>query len=175
MSISFAVVCVCGLAVSFAVLAQQPVSDGTSEVSERFFMDWGIRCQRSTDAGQQACYLFQDVFLKDTGQRLAQMAVGRTDVGNTMALITLPVDVLLSNGVSLRIDDKASLPVLMQVCDTGGCHGRVLLDDTLLLMLKRGRRATIRYQRRDGGSLAVPVSLRGFSAAVEAMPGGDGE
>lgn len=174
MSISSVVVC--GLlswgVVSFSVLAQEPISDGPGEVSEQFFKDWGIRCQGSTDAGPHACYLFQDVFRKDTGQRLAQVAVGRTDVGNTMAIITLPVDVLLSNGVSLRIDDKASLPVLMQVCDASGCHGRVLLDDTLLLMLKHGRRATIYYQRRDGGSLAVPVSLRGFTAAVEAMRGG---
>ena len=143
---------------------------GANPEHGQIFKDWTARCETPPGANIERCYIFQNIVLKQSGQRVLHMAVGYLAAnGQPAAVLTLPLGISLPPGVSISIDDAAPSPLVIERCDPSGCIGALALDDALLAALKRGRRARVSFYDGTRTKVSVPVSLLGFTAGFGAL------
>ena len=134
------------------------------------FRDWSARCQKPKDAEQEQCYIFQNLVLKEGGQRLLHIAIMYLQPDNQpAAIVTVPLGVLLPRGVGFQVDDGEKIRFAYERCDASGCTGGLVLTDTVIDALKKGKQAKFSFFSGTGQEVAVPVSLTGFTAGFNAL------
>ena len=132
----------------------------------KIYGDWRIRCNSATGAPSK-CQMFQNVVVKETGQPILQMVVGYlADVPSPVGVITLPLGVYLPQGLTLQIDKGQTYEMAFEICSAKGCRVRFSIDDTLLGVLKGGSTAEITSYNAGRKPVRIPISLKGFTAAV---------
>lgn len=151
-----------------------PAAEAPLDLTEREFQDWMLRCGRSQQ-GPEVCEMQQEQ-TDDEGQPIMAVAVGTAPgTPNLVLLVMLPLGILLPPGVTLQVDDGAEVPLEVQLCERRGCRIEKLVEPELLNRLKAGRQATVFFQAPDPQGrpqrLGVPVSLLGFTAALNELTG----
>lgn len=84
--------------------------------------------------------------------------------------IFVPTGRSLPQGIQIQVDGKRAAAVPYLHCRPQGCTAEVPLDDKLVDVFKKGGRldvATINFQ---GQQQAVPITLKGFTAAFDGPP-----
>lgn len=147
----------------------QPASGQTAQA-------WFVRCGSEEDqvAAEEAgepkrgrCEMFQRLSVQETGQRVAELAIGYPqDADNARGVFILPLGILLPPGVTVKIDDNPPLKFDVRYCDGNGCHAHVTFNERILDMMRGGNVAMITLQSADGQSMQIPMSLNGFSKAL---------
>ncbi len=136
----------------------------------QIFKDWTTRCEPAPDDSKPRCFIFQNLVLKQSGQRLVHMAVGYLAANaQAAAVITMPLGISLPQGAAISIDGGNAEEIVIERCDTSGCIGAVALSDGLVAQMKRGRQAHISFHDGTGRRIAVPVSLLGFTAGFNSL------
>ncbi|MCO6181008.1 invasion associated locus B family protein [Ciceribacter sp. RN22] len=151
------------LAAAGAVSAQ-----GTDGTRNQAYGDWSLRCVQRNDA--PPCDMLQVVSNKD-GQPVMVFSIGHAGRREEYGVqIGVPLGVLVSGGALLRIDDKDEIKDLKFTrCLPTGCQIEARLGPDRLEPLRRGGRGIIAVLNGQGKPLIFPVSLKGFTAAMEAM------
>jgi invasion protein IalB len=156
--------CLLLLALAVTGLVQANPQHGQS------FKDWTARCEKAPGTSLDRCFIFQNLLLKETGQRLVHMAVGYLAAnGQAAAVITMPLGISLPPGATISVDSGVPQPIVIERCDTNGCVGAIALSDEMVAQLKRGREARIGFHDGSRRPIAVPVSLLGFTAAFNTL------
>ncbi len=84
------------------------------------------------EGAPERCFIVQDIALKESGQRLLQVAVGYPDEGTRpIAIVTVPLGILLPAGVGLAVDDAEGVRFPVQYCIALGCRSQIALDERL--------------------------------------------
>ncbi len=145
-------------------VAAQP-SDGQT------FKDWRVRCGKADAAAAPLCHIFQTVVVSQTAQPFLYIAAGYPPegTGGPTLFITLPLGIHLPSGVSLSVDQGQPVPAQVEHCDRDGCHARLALDRRMIKSLQAGLVAQVVFQDGVGQAIMVPVSLKGFTAALKAV------
>lgn len=151
-----------------------PEAEVPLDVTEREFQDWILRCGRS-EQGPEVCEMQQEQ-TDDDGRPIMAVAVGTVPGTSDLGLLVmLPLGILLPPGVTLQVDGGAETPLEVQLCDRRGCRIEKLVEPELLNRLKAGREATVFFEALDpqgrARRLGVPISLLGFTAALNELTG----
>ena len=134
------------------------------------FKNWTARCEESPGTSVQRCFIFQNLVLKESGQRLVHMAVGYLMAnGRPAAVITMPLGISLPPGATVSVDGGTPEEIVIERCDANGCVGTVALSDQFIAALKRGREAHISFHDSSRRRIAVPISLLGFTAGFNTL------
>ncbi|MDX1435089.1 MAG: invasion associated locus B family protein, partial [Gammaproteobacteria bacterium] len=111
---------------------------GAAPEHGRSFQDWTVRCEQPAGGGDR-CFIFQNLVLKDTGERLVHVAVGHlTADGRAAAVVTLPLGISLPPGAAISIDDGEPVRFAIERCDANGCIGALELGERMVAAMKRG-------------------------------------
>lgn len=169
------------LALPMAALSQPrpaapaPTPDRTSTV----YGDWTLRCETARPAGQAPQRLCEIAltFTDARSQPVAQMVMGRTARAEPMRVILqVPLEVRVEEAARLQADpaaaDALSLPFKLCSVARGGCFAEAELpNDAALRRLRARGDAPGRVTFRDsaGREVQLPMSLRGFGAALDAL------
>jgi invasion protein IalB len=142
-----------------------------SKLTERQFKDWTVRCGRENEQGPEVCGMEQQKTDKE-GRTVMAVFVGKVpNSPDPGLLIMVPLGVLLPAGVMLQIDSGAEMPLQVNRCERQGCRIELLLKPDLLARLKSGSQAKVLFEVFDPQGerrrLGVPISLQGFTAALE--------
>ena len=89
-----------------------------------------------------------------------------------VANIEVPLGVVLSTGLKLRIDQGEVSASPYFVCQAQGCLVRAPLQNALLEALKRGARAQFAFtviQQGAGRDVPIDISLSGFTRAYDSL------
>jgi len=132
------------------------------------FQDWRVQCESPEGAPQERCYMYQNLVMRESGQRVLLVGVVR-DAQNAAAIFTAPLGVLLPPGVTIQVDDGDEMRVPFQQCGRQGCVARLRLGDELLSAMRAGLEAQVTIYRADQQPVSLPVSLKGFTAAYTAL------
>ncbi len=171
-----------GLAVAPAPLAAQSAAgqggadqDGAdqdgAEIETQRFDDWTLRCQPASETRLRACRMLQQAVSRDGGKPLLQFMVGRFGPEKILgAVIIVPLGVRLPPGLGIQVDQRPLHSYPFERCDPRSCQARAILDGGLLEELKAGLRGQVTFQNATGQAVAVPISLKGFTAALRALP-----
>lgn len=137
---------------------------------DQTFNDWKVRCEKLQNGGER-CYMFQVLVRKENRDPILHIAIGRSQPGaQPVALLTLPLGVILPPGVTMQIDSGVQKKVPWEICARAGCRAAVPLDASVVQAMKAGQRAVIGFVGPDRKQHELPVSLSGFTAAMNALP-----
>ena len=84
--------------------------------------------------------------------------------------ITVPVGVALKNGLTIQADNYTSPVMKYRMCSREGCFVQLAPDNAVIEALtKAGPDAKVNIVADGGKTFALPLSLKGFSAAHDEM------
>jgi invasion protein IalB len=147
---------------------QQQRRGQLQNVETQQFEDWRVQCGTVPNSGQERCQMSQEVTRSDSDEAVMRMAVGFTPRNDQPAAIfQLPLGIVLPKGIGLRVDKGEPVRFPVQICVQQGCRADLPLKDALLSQLKGGRTAYViaRTPRAESGTVELPISLMGFTAA----------
>jgi invasion protein IalB len=180
LSITAALVATALPATSFAQEADTAREPGEPYVAD-VFNDWELRCITAAEAGQaERCEMFQLLLdEQDNPVAVFRVSVPLVEAEDTVAaaVIVTPIETLLTPGIRVRIDDSEPVGVPFTLCEDTGCLARIPLTEENVEAFKAGGDTFLdifALVRSDLGEIGgVPValtaSLRGFTAAYEAL------
>lgn len=133
------------------------------------FEDWAVQCQQPESADSEICVMFQRQVL-DNGRTILMMTV-RNDPNRPepMVMLQVPLGVLLQPGLSISVDDGEPVELDYALCNENGCITTFPLVDRIQDALKKGLAADVVIITADQQEVVVSVSLKGFTAALEAL------
>jgi invasion protein IalB len=152
------------LAVAFLVAPGAGAVQG--QETTQTFEHWSIACLPN-QAGQSECLMFQDIIADGTDQSIMRVTVVKTP--RSVLIVTTPLGVILPQGLILAIDQQEASRMQYQICIEPGCRAQIELAPELVQRLKSGVGATVTIVGPNGQPIAVPVSLKGFTAAYDAL------
>jgi invasion protein IalB len=161
-----------GLAAAPAPLAaQNEALQSGAEIETQQFEDWVLRCQPESETQPRACRIRQNIIAEDSGNTVLQVVAGRFGPEKVLgAVIFLPVGVRLPPGIRIQVDERPPRAFPFEVCDSETCQVRAILEGGLLEDFKAGMAGQVNFQNAAGQSRTVPISLKGFTAALRALP-----
>ena len=142
----------------------QAIKDGDA------FGNWLVRCGPQDNATEQGCFLFQNLVLKEGGQRVLQVAVGF--VGNTpepIALLSLPLGISLPPGAKMRVDDDKQYQLQIERCEVNGCRAGLKLSPAQIERFQSGSSLSVQFHDAQRRPIEVPLSLEGFKEGFQAL------
>jgi invasion protein IalB len=132
--------------------------------------DWQYKCETHASTDGERCYILYSAVVPETKTRILQMAVALEGPGaGPLAILTAPLGVQLEEGLLLQIDGGETIRLPFKICAPGGCIAPRPLDQSHLSELKRGVKLLVGFYNTAGELVAVPVSLKGFTAAYDAL------
>lgn len=136
------------------------------------FNDWALRCLK-VEEGDDPCQIYQ--LLNDAdGNSVAEIAiVSLPDSGQAVAgaTIVVPLETLLTEQITLRVDGGQARRFPYNFCNVGGCVTRLGLTANDVALFKRGAEATLTMvpAAAPDQTVTVTMSLSGFTAAFDTI------
>tara|TARA_R110000787_G_scaffold20496_1_gene60799 strand:+ start:720 stop:1235 length:516 start_codon:yes stop_codon:yes gene_type:complete len=132
--------------------------------------DWVYQCQ-AVSAEETVCGLIQNIADRGTKQQVLGVAIRPIGPDNRLAmLVTAPLGIFLGTGIGGKVDDEPQFAFNLQSCSQRGCQAAIELKDKLLADMKKGTRLVVGFKARpEEKTIAVPVSLTGFTAGLNAI------
>ncbi|MCK4713788.1 MAG: invasion associated locus B family protein [Marinosulfonomonas sp.] len=145
---------------------------GTTYVHDRF-NDWELRCVRVEEGQKEPCNLFQ--LMKDEqGTAIAEISFIILPKGQQAAAgatIVAPLETLLTQQLTLSVDEGTKKRYPFRFCTPIGCYAQVGFSNGDVAAFKRGVAAalTIVPAFAPEEKITVKLSLAGFTKAYEAL------
>lgn len=154
---------------------------------ERQFDSWAVRCEGAGTA--RKCEIYQRLVLAETGQRVIEFAISyperKMERGNDIApasvaaheaengmahgVVVLPLGIMLPDGVSMNIDKRQRFQFQVRYCTSDGCYAYLDMPRPVIDSLRRGMAANITFRTLDKEDVTLPMSLKGFGGALQAI------
>ena len=135
------------------------------------FTDWSLRCLKAPEGEADPCQIYQ--LLQDAdGNDVAEISMIPLTGGQAAAGATIvaPLETLLTEDITLRVDGGTARRFEFSFCNRGGCVARVGFTAEDVNLFRRGANATIRIvpAAAPDAEVVLDISLSGFTAAFEA-------
>ena len=157
-----------------AVLVAFPAQLASAQETARTeFGDWQLRCDTLPDGDGEQCAMIQRVAAQDRGDVWLNAVLYRPpEDDNTLILsVLVPLQVILTRRIGVRIDGAEDVTWFdFRSCSIEGCVAPIELDDSLRRLLRDSGEALFILFFEDDVGVGVPVSLIGFSGAMDALP-----
>ena len=140
---------------------------------------WNVRCvdvksndqADGTGAKEQSCEMFQRLSVKDSGQRILEFAIAKTDskTGVSRGAVILPLGILVKPGVLVQIDEGDKFRFDIHHCTSDGCVAFVDMNKEVLKTFQKGAVAHLLILSADGKKIQLDLNLTGFSKAYKQL------
>jgi invasion protein IalB len=132
--------------------------------------DWTVSC--AVTAGEKSCELAQSQSPQGQTSPISQITIGRVAKNEPLRIIfQVASNVWLQAGVKVLIDEKEPLlSAAFRWCIPTRCLADADLTDAYIKKLNgRNESLHLSWKNVSQSDVTIPVSLRGFSAALDAM------
>jgi len=160
-------------AISFALAITAPplatpvaAQDGTVKAQHG---EWQIVCKKPAGAKKEICAAVQSVTAEDRPNVGLTVYLQKFNDGKKVLRIFAPLGILLPTGVGLKIDNSDVGHAKFLRCHSFACYAQVTTDEKLLSQLSGGTTAMFIIFQTEEAGIGIPVSLKGFKAAVKAL------
>jgi len=133
------------------------------------YKDWSKQCA-PLPTGKRACHIFHTVINKQNGEALLRAEVGAIPgKKQVLLLFTVPLGVALKPGLKFQVDSSKAKRLDYDVCARDGCRAAKVMNAHLVRAMKRGARGKVIIMMLDGKVVALPLSLSGFTKAINSL------
>jgi len=135
--------------------------------------DWEQRCVRAPEGEQDQCQLYQ-LLDDEAGNSVAEMTIFGLEPGGQAAAgatIVTPLETLLTQQITLRVDDGTAKRYPFTWCSEIGCFARIGFTADEVEAFRRGVSATLSIVpvAAPDQTVTLEVSLIGFTAGYDAV------
>lgn len=166
----FKIAAIMGIAAAFIALPAT-AQEAKPKVGERIG-DWVFQCQ-ALSATENICGMVQTIIDNKTKRQVVGIAIRYAGKGDTKRLgmfVTVPLGIYLGSGIGGKIDSSDQFKFNLQSCNQRGCQVATEISAAMLADLKKGERLIVGFKARaDSKTIAVPVSLKGFTDSLKAI------
>jgi invasion protein IalB len=157
---------------SMGVPAQEELQPGQAYVDE-VIDDWERRCLHNPD-GEDPCHIYQLV-LDAEGVPMADITIVRLPAGQQAAAgatVIAPLEVLLTQQLTLGVDSAAAKRYPFRFCTQVGCVAQIGFTGGEIEAFRKGNVAKmiIVPAIAPDQNVELNVSLKGFTKAFESLP-----
>lgn len=154
------------LAATATSIGATPLPGGSNALTETYD-DWSVVCQVQSDV--TSCAVRQVQTSKQTNQTVLAIEILTTAEGKFGGFMLLPLGLALPQGAQLKIDDgDAGAAIAFTTCLPQGCVAPLDLGADMMAGLRVGKILTVNIVATNSSKpLALPVSLKGFSNAID--------
>jgi len=136
--------------------------------------DWILQCdKRVGPPPEKICEIAEVIQVQIQGKPVpyAVVAVPRPiNPKSTRMIVQLPVNVSLRGNVILQADkDDTGTATPFARCIASGCFAEFELKEDAVKKLRNGSAGSITYKNPNEQDVVVPVSLKGFAPALDAL------
>ncbi|MCW8881378.1 MAG: invasion associated locus B family protein [Sedimenticola sp.] len=151
-----------------ALMAEETASE---EAKGETFGDWGKRCETPKEGGDEVCFIFQQLKVKENNQTILFVTMGIAPNGKgPVMVLTTPLGVALQAGMQLQVGEEGEpIRAAYNLCLTNGCRASLLLDEKLLEAMKGGEKLFVAFANAQGKGIKLAVSLKGFTDASNSL------
>lgn len=160
--------------VSGSAVAQKAKTPETPAAGPKLVSSsWTVSCRPAGETQELLCEASQTISLADSRQTLLGVFVtpwkDKDKKDGFILRYQLPHGVNLPLGVQTKIDNKAGPSPEIQTSNQVGLFAKTNVTAPLLANLKKGTTMTVSFSSMNGNKLAIPVTLKGFSAVFEKL------
>ena len=131
---------------------------------------WVVNCTSGSASADLQCQASQNLTESKTGQRVLTVTIRRqTDQAGLAMLLALPHGLFLPAGASYQIDAGKKVSVVIQTSDQNGAYAAAPLTPELITAMKAGTNLNIGMESVTRKPVTIPVSLAGFTAAIDKL------
>ena len=144
------------------------------------FGDWTARCQETKTIARFRCFIAQSRIAKITQKEKSKKSVRRpvlsiaagyaNEEGGLGVILTVPLGIYLPAGLLLKVASAEPERVVITTCLSNGCRGTRTLKPETVEAMKKADEAHIEVINARGRKFAIPISLKGFAEALDALP-----
>jgi invasion protein IalB len=155
-------------ALGLALLLAAPQASHAQQKVQGSYGDWQYVCDIPPGSPSEDCYLIQSVV---DGERpnvgLSVIVFNPADGQNMILRVIAPLGVLLPTGLGLYVDETniGSTP-FVRCTEEYGCVTDVILDESLLNLMKNGKLATFSIYQTPELGIGLPITLNAFSEGI---------
>jgi invasion protein IalB len=133
--------------------------------------DWGYKCDKAPNTGEDLCYVFQNVTKKEGGELVLGARIAyREGQPDPLLVATVPLGSLLPPGAALVMDGIEPVKLNYFLCAAQGCTTTATpLPANVLQAMKKGDQAAIRVAAPNQQVVGLPLSLKGFTKAMASI------
>jgi invasion protein IalB len=153
-----------------AAYAQAPAAPAAPPKPDvKVVEDWTVRCYPVQSISP--CDMYQEQGNAQTQQRVLSVSIAfAPSVNRHLLVINVPLEVAIPKGVVMQTDTYTSPVLKYRMCNREGCFVQTAVDNSLVEALARASgKGKINLVGDDGRKVALPFSLKGFSAAHDDM------
>jgi len=159
-------------AVAAVLLTTAVPALGQDQEDDQTFGDWQIRCDPVADGEQCALSQWVQAENIDGVELRAFFFEPPEDEEALLLSVLVPLNVILTRRLGLRIDDGELMQFDFIRCSDAGCLVSIAVDDELLTSFRQGGEALFVIYFEDDTGIGIPVSLDGLTAGLEELRGG---
>ena len=130
--------------------------------------DWEVHCGIG-QTGVEECFMFQAVNMQGSLERVMTAVVAKPIGEQPLLRLTVPLGVLLPNGLNMTVDQVDMGTVGYLTCFADGCMTQVDMTPDVVSSLKGGFQGMITVTDTFGQPAQLPLSLTGFTAAYDSF------
>jgi invasion protein IalB len=153
-----------------AAFAQAPSDQAPAPpTSVKNIGDWQVRCFGVKN--ENPCDQFWQQSDPRSGQRMLAISVAyATSANRHLLMITVPLGVSITKGLTIQTDSYTSPAMRYRMCSRDGCFVQMVVDNGLIESLaKSAPEAKINVADESGKIFSLPLSLKGFAQAHDEM------
>lgn len=131
---------------------------------------WQVVCKPPPPgAKNEVCALVQSVTAEDRDNVGLTVYFQKFSNGTRVLRVFAPLGILLPPGLGLKIDNKDVGHAPFLRCHTFACYAQVVLEDSLVEQLKKGKTAIFIIFQTEEAGIGIPISLAGFGEALQEL------
>ncbi|TCP27326.1 invasion associated locus B family protein [Rhodovulum adriaticum] len=142
--------------------------DTAPDALRETFRDWTVQCETRKEQGR-VCEMLQRVNHEESRSSILVFTLSFDAEGNAVSVMITPFGLRLPEGVTVVIEDTEIGTYPFETCLSNGCIVLARFDEKQLRKMRAGAEGEVRGITRTGESFAIPISLWGFSAALDRM------
>ena len=162
-----------GLAAFALSLAGMSGASRAQQNTSATFDDWVLECHADkSPTPRKLCQMFQISRIKENNTPFSRVVLAKAANGKSIVLVAqLPTNVSTRAPVALRLDDAdPGVSALLDRCLPAGCFVEFELKDDFVKKLRTFEGVgKLTFKDAGGHDVVVPLSLKGFRSAFEAM------
>jgi invasion protein IalB len=154
---------------SMTLVTQQVLPAGQGDrVFYHQSRDWFVKCDYQAEADISQCELATLMVPQEKGQGLA---FGLTIVMSCrdtppVAIVRTPLNLLLSSGVAMKVDQRPVGKLAYRSCNQGGCIVPFSLQGSVLAALMKGANVEFEFSDLSESTQTARFSLLGIAKAL---------
>lgn len=129
---------------------------------------WEIICDKRED--KSSCRAVQIKSTPDGKENLLALTILITELNQSpAAILSIPLGGYLAPGIEITIDKRQKFKLLVETCNTSGCHAGFPIQGRVLQALQKGRAASIRIWTTKNKPVVTDLSIDRFQDVIDLL------